>query len=182
MGDVIQSFVDESLGFINNLFGGGVNVAVQQVLIQIISTVLLFLVVRFFFWNKVTDYLETRKETMRSEYDEAKQANIDAGLKREEAAKELNDIRLSAKGIVDEAKVRGEEERKDILVKAKGEAIKLVDDAHKEIDSQIEKARKNINDEIVSVATLMAEKIIKKEIDEAKHKELIREISKEVVN
>ena len=147
-----------------------------------ISTVLLFLVVRFFFWNKVTDYLEGRKEAMRKEYDDAKDANQDAALKREEAVKELHEIRLSSKGILDEARVRGTVERKEIIEKAKVDATKLVDDAHKEIESQIEKAKKDINDEIVSVATLMAEQIIKKEIDESKHKELINEISKEVAN
>lgn len=177
MGEAIQSFVNESLGFINNLDEG-----IQQVAIQIISTILLFLVVRFFFWNKVTDYLEGRKEAMKNEYEEAKNANQEASLQREEAAKELLEIRQSSKGLLDDAKARGEVERKAILEKAKGEANKLVDDAHKEIDSQIEKARNQINDEIVSVATLMAGKIIKKELDEDKHKELIKEVTSEVIN
>ncbi|AIO17951.1 ATP synthase subunit b [Candidatus Izimaplasma bacterium HR1] len=182
MGEFISEFVNESLGFINDLFGGNADRAMQQVGIQVISTLLLFLVVRFFFWNKVTDYLEGRKAAMRQEYDDAKQANENAALKREEAVKELHDLRKSSKGILDEARFRSLEERKDILAKAKLDANKLVDDAHKEIDSQIEKAKKDINDEIVSVATLMAEQIIKKEIDETKHKELIKEISKEVAN
>ncbi len=182
MGEIIQSFVQESLEFIIDVFGGDSAEAFQQVLIQVISTVLLFLVIRFFFWNKVTDYLEGRKEAMRQEYDDAKHANQDAALKREEAVKELHDIRQSSKGILDEARARGGVERKEIIEKAKVDANKLVDDAHKEIESQIEKAKKDINDEIVSVATLMAEQIIKKEIDETKHKELIKEISKEVAN
>lgn len=182
LGDVIKAFVDESLGFINNLFGGNGDFALQQVGIQIVSTVLLFLVVRFFFWNKVTDYLEARKEAMKQEYDEATKANQEAALYREEATKELNEIRVGAKDIYEEAKGRGEDERKRILEKAKYDADKLVENAHKEIDSQIEKARKDLNDEIVSVATLMAEKIIQKEIDEAKHKDLIKNITEEVVN
>lgn len=182
LGEFISDFVNESLGFINDIFGGDSLQAAQQVSIQIISTVLLFLVVRFFFWNKVTAYLEGRKEAMKKEYDDAKKASQEANLTREEAAKELNDIRVSAKGIVDDARERGEEERKAIIQKAKSDAEKLVDNANKEIDSQIEKAKKQMNDEIVSVATLMAEKIIKKEIDEAKHKELIKDISAEVAN
>lgn len=182
MGEIIQSFVQESLEFIIDVFGGDSAAAFQQVIIQVVSTVLLFLVVRFFFWNKVTDYLEGRKEAMRKEYDDAIEANQEAALKREEAVKELNEIRLSSKGILDEARVRSNVERKEIIEKAKVDATKIVEDAHKEIASEIEKARKDINDEIVSVATLMAEEIIKKEIDESKHKELIKEISREVAN
>jgi|LGVF01.2.fsa_nt_gb F-type H+-transporting ATPase subunit b len=174
----IRSFVEDALGITDGVFG----VNATEMGIQIVSTILLFLVVRYFFWNKVTEYLEGRKEAMKNEYDEAKQANTDAILINEKAAKELNDIRLSAKDIVDEARVRGEENRKNIIVKAKDDANKLIDDAHKEINSQIEKARNNINDEIVSVATLMAEKIIKKELDEDKYKELIEEVTKEVTS
>ncbi len=181
MGEAIQSFVDESLGFINSLLNGSTD-GLRDVAIQIISTILLFLVVRFFFWNKVTEYLEARKKAIQTEYDDAKKANQDAALHKEDAAKELLELRKSSKGVLDDAKARGENERQAILVKAKKEADKLVDDAHKEIDSQIEKARNQINDEIVSVATLMAEKIIKKEIDNTKHKELINEVTKEVAN
>ena len=182
MGEVIQSFVNESLGFINDVFSGNASVAAQQVLIQILSTVLLFLVVRFFFWNKVTDYLEGRKEAMKNEYDNAQEAFKQAEATRKEANDELAEIRKTSKGFIDEAKLRGEEERKQIIEKARTEATRLVDNAHKEIDSQIEKAKKDINDEIVSVATLMAEKIIKKELDEEKHKDLVKEATKEVIN
>ena len=58
----------------------------------------------------------------------------------------------------------------------------MVRDVKKEIESNIEKARNDINKEIVSVATLMAEKIIGKEIDEKKHKDMIKEATKEVAN
>ena len=40
----------------------------------------------------------------------------------------------------------------------------------------IEKARTSINDEIVNVAVLMAEKVVKREIDTSKHKDLIDEV------
>lgn len=174
----IRSFVEDALGLTDGAFG----VDASEMLIQIASTIVLFLIVRFLFWNKVTEYLEGRKEAMKKEYEDAQQANQEAALKREEAAKELDEIRHSSKDVLDEARARGALERKEIIEKAKTDASKLVDDAHKEIESQIEKAKKDINDEIVSVATLMAESIIKKEIDEDKHKELIKEISKEVAN
>ena len=162
----IRSFVEDALGLTDGAFG----VDGTEMLIQIASTILLFLIVRFFFWNKVTAYIEGRKKAMQDEYENAKKANQDATLELEKAEKELLELRQSSKGILDEARTRGLDERKDILSKAKNDATKLIDDAHQEIDSQIEKAKKDINDQIVSVATLMAEKIIKKEIDETNHR------------
>ena len=166
VAESIRSFVNSALG-VNPIEMG----------IQILATLLLFLIVRFFFWNNITAYLEKRKEAMNEEYDQAKKANVDAQSIKEQSDGELKEIRLSAKGLYEDAKVRGENERKEIVVKAKGDAKKIVENAHKEITSEIEKARSSINDEIVSVATLMAEKIIKKEIDQDKHKELIDEVT-----
>jgi F-type H+-transporting ATPase subunit b len=171
VAESIRQFVDSALG-----------VSLEEMIIQISATLLLFLIVRFFFWNNITAYLEKRKEAMNEEYDQAKQANADAQSIKETTENELKEIRLSAKGLYDEAKDRGEVERKEIVLKAKADAKKIVDNAHKEINSEIEKARTSINDEIVSVATLMAEKIIKKEIDKDKHKELIDEVTEGVVS
>ena len=178
MGQAIADFVNDALGITNGAFGVNAN----EMLIQIVATLILFLVVRFFFWNKVTDYLEGRKEAMVQEYNDAKTANDEAKGMREEAEAELNLIKTRSKTLIDDAKLRGEDERKAILTKAKSEADKMVVDAQKEIESNIEKARNNINQEIVSVATLMAEKIIGKEIDETKHKDMIKEATKEVAN
>lgn len=178
MGEAIQSFVQDALGITNGVFG----VNAKEMLIQISSTLLLFLVVRFFFWNKVTDYLQSRQDEMLNVYKEAQLAKEEASSLKQDIEAELQEIRVNAKSLIDEAKTRGEVERKNILEKAKQEANKLVDDANKEIESSVAKARSAINDEIVSVATLMAEKIIKKELDTKKHKELIDEATKEVLS
>lgn len=171
VAQAIQEFVNNALG-VNPI----------EMVIQIASTLLLFFIVKKYFWGNITEYLEKRKDAMNEEYDKAHLANTDAQNFKQMADGELQEIRENAKGLYDDAKNRGEEERKQIVLKAKKDATKLVDNAHLEITSEIEKAKKDINDEIVSVATLMAEKIIGKEIDENKHKELIKEISKEVIN
>jgi len=165
----LSDFVLESIG-----------VDLTEMAIQILSTLLLFFVVRYFFWNNITDYLEKRKEVMTNEYEEAKTANLEAVSIKEKADLELTEIRLNAKGVIDDAKNRGELERNDIVKKAKNEADIVISNARKEIDSEIEKARSNLNEEIVSVAVLMAEKVIKKEIDESKHQDLIKEVTKGV--
>ena len=171
VAEAIRLFIDRAIG-----------VSPKEMIIQIASTLLLFLVVRYFFWNNITDYLEERKKHMADEYDEANKANLEAQSLKEQAVGELTEIRVSAKGIIDDAKERGEVERSEIVGNAKNEANIVMDNARKEIDSEIEKARTSINDEIVSVAVLMAEKVIKKEIDESKHKEILKEVTKEVIS
>ena len=171
VAQAIRDFVNNSLG-VNPI----------EMVIQIASTLLLFLVVKHFFWKNITDYLEKRQAAMTQEYDQAKLANEEAQTVKEQASSELHEIRTNAKNIVEEAKERGESERQVIVSKAKQEANKLIENAHIEINSEIEKARSNMNNEIVNVAALMAEKIIQKEIDMKAHKEIIDNVTKEVAN
>lgn len=174
--------MDKVAQAISEFIENAINVNPIEMLVQVAATLLLFLVVRFFFWGNITEYLEKRKELMNSEIDEALSKNKEAEALKVQVEAELHEVRTNAKSIVDGAKVRGEEERQKIVGKAKQEADKVMLNARNELDSEVEKARANINDEIVSVATLMAEKIIKKEIDSEKHKDLIDEVTKEVAS
>ena len=171
VAEAIKVFVD-----------GAIGVSPKEMIIQIASTLLLFIVIRYFFWNNITDYLEERKKYMAQEYDEANEANLEAQTLKEKAAGELTELRLGVKNVIDEAKERGEVERSLIVGNAKKEATIVMDNAQKEIDSEIEKARTSINDEIVSVAVLMAEKVIKEKIDDKTKNELLENETKEVIS
>lgn len=174
--------MDKVAESISSFIENAISVNPIEMLIQVLATLLLFLVVRYFFWENITGYLSNRKDLMNSEIEEAQNSNLEAQQLKEVAEIELQDVRNSAKTIIDEARDRGEQERTKIVGVAKVEATKVMTNAKKEIDSEIEKAKSSINDEIVSVATLMAEKIIKKEIDAEKHKDLINEVTKGVAN
>ena len=171
VAQAIQEFIDAALG-----------VDAIEMLIQILATLLLFLVVRFFFWNHVTDFIDGRKKMMDDEIKEAQGLKEEASEMKSDAQAELVKVRTNAREILDNAKQKGQTERAEIIAKAKEEASKLIDNAEKEIDSEVRKARKQINDEIVSVAVLMAEKIVKKELDEESYKSMIEEVTKEVAS
>jgi len=171
VAQAIQRFIDAALG-----------VDPFEMLIQILATLLLFLVVRFFFWNHVTDFIEGRKRLMENEIKEAQDLKEEASTLKSDAQEELVKVRSNAREIIENAKQKGQTERAEIVAKAKEEASKLIDNAEKEIDSEVRKARKQMNDEIVSVAVLMAEKIVKKELDEDTYKSMIDDVTKEVAS
>jgi F-type H+-transporting ATPase subunit b len=167
----IQEFIDAALG-----------VSAKEMGIQIAATLLLFLVVRFFFWNHVTDFIEGRKKLISSEIKEAQHLKEEASEMKSNAQDELVKVRNNARDIIENAKQKGQQERTEIIAKAKEEASKMIDNAEKEIDGEVRKARKQMNDEIVSVAVLMAEKIVKKELDEQTYNDMIEEVTKGVAS
>lgn len=154
--------------------------AVQQALginlktmaIQIVATIILVVIVRYFFWNKITAFLQKRREFIANEIESAKKQNADALILQEKAKQESLDLKLRAKEVIASATLKAEDERQAILDKARDEAQRILQSAQKDIELEKEKTRAELRNEVIDLATLMAEKIIKTEIDESKYKDL----------
>ncbi len=147
-------------------------VSLLDMVIQIAATLVLVLIVKKFFWGRITDYLEKRKELMTAELDAAKDANQEAHALQEETHKKYQDLRAKSKDYLDKAKLKGEEERQEIVGKARGEAKNLLTQAEQEIALEKKKASSEIQKEAVTIATIMASKIIEEELDDKKYQDL----------
>lgn len=154
--EAVEKAVDQALGI--NLL---------DMIIQIAATLILVLIVKKFFWGRITEFLDKRKAYMENELSEAELANEEALQLKETKEEELKEIRLKSKDYFDSAKTRGEEEKIRIIDQAKKEADILLKNAGKEIDAERKKAKESLQKEVVSVASLMAEKMINQKIDQA---------------
>jgi len=166
--DILQKMMDAVSKAINNALG----VSLSDMLIQIGATLILVLVVRYFFWNHIRDFIRKRRELMEEEFTSAQQANEEAKLLQEKTEQEYQKLKESSKGIIDGAVKRGEEEREIIVNKAKVEAQEMLTQAENEIELDKQKARNSLQKEVVDLATLMASKIIEEEIDDKKYHDL----------
>jgi len=171
--DIVAETIRE---FVNNALG----VNLREMMIQIAATLVLFLVVRFFFWNHITNYLNKQNEAIKQAYDEAETSKTEAETLKQDAQLEFEKIQLSAKETLEEAKSRGKKQEQEIVKTAKETAVSIVKNAEDEVERLYDKAKESMQDEIISVATVMAEKVIQKEIDEEKYKSLLKEATDEV--
>ncbi|XFA98186.1 F0F1 ATP synthase subunit B [Candidatus Izemoplasma sp. B36] len=146
-----------------------------DIAIQIGATLFLVIIVKVFFWSKITAFLQKRRELMDEEFSSAKQANEEAKALQEKSEKEYKDIKAKSKDYIEKAKLRGEEEREVIVSKAKEEAKGIITQAEQEITLEKQKAKTDIQKEAVNLATIMASKIIEKEIDDGKYQDLVVE-------
>lgn len=162
---ITESGVDSSR-FANGIF---------TLVAQILATVVLFLVVRFFFWNIVTGIIEKRKKAALEGLEEAQNLQDEANKNKEESQK-----------ILDDAKVRSAEIIANAQLSAKNEAQHIMDEAQKSIQSEKQKAldevseaeknaRINLKKEITDVAFELAGKMINKNLDPAANNEVINE-------
>ena len=151
-----------------------------EMIIQIVATILLILVVKFFFWEKLTNFIEGRRTLMDSELTEATQMNEEAKVLKQEAEQAFERVKQEAKEILEEAKTRGEDVRREMLLKAKEEAQNIKKSAQRDLAQEIELAKEDIRHEIVSVASLLAEKVIGQAMDEKTYIKLLDEAIHEV--
>jgi F-type H+-transporting ATPase subunit b len=152
----------------------GVEAAVEQALgvnlldmiVQITATIILMIIVKKFFWGRITEFLQKRNQYMENELIEAETTNQEALQLKETREAELKEIRDKSKDYFENAKTRGEEEKKRIIDHAKKEADVILANGRKEIEAERNKAKIELEKEVVSIASLMAEKVIGKKIDE----------------
>ena len=99
---------------------------------------------------------------------------------KEEALKAFEQVKLEARQLLDDAKTRAEDQRRELLDKAKDEAITIKKNAKQDLNYEIDQARAKLRNEIIEVATVLAQKVIDKEIDKKTYDQLIDQAIKEV--
>lgn len=137
-----------------------------DVILVCISTLIICLVAKHFFWDVILDYFQKRHDAIH--------ANIKAGEEAKEAGEtykaqyetQLANARSEAHEIMDAATRNAGEERKEILAKAKQEADVLKNKALEDIEREKVQAQKEMKQTIADVAFEAAKQIVKKEIDE----------------
>ena len=176
----ISEFVSECLGPLGN--SGDILTWLRDFTIQIIATLILFLVVKIFLWKPLTNFLEVRRDQMDHELKETQES-------RERAIKLEEDLKVKYDAAKDEiqkllkqAEAEGNLRREEIIKEAKNEATRLISMANDDIKRQVAEQEKDIKNQIISIAFLAAEVIVGKEIDQDNYLEAVTKIIESGMN
>lgn len=178
-----KQLIYDGLALVNDALENSIGTTLVEMVIQLCCTLVIFIIVRFLIWNKVTAILEARKQVVRDALKERDDALEEAKLIKEEATKTKEESKKEAERIIESAKKRGYNEAEEIISNA-NEAAKLkINNANEEIERMKSDAQEQIKTEIVDVAYLMASKIVEKEIEKDKYdlplEDFIKESKKE---
>ncbi len=151
-----------------------------NILISLANLLILFLLMKKFLYKPVTQVLEKRRAEINGDYaaaDEAKRTALASKAEYEEklssAEHEASEMRKSA---ADEAKRHGER----IIAEANARADGIIKAAEAQVMLDKKKAEADIKREIADVSTLLAEKLIGKEVNADTHHELIDSFIEEI--
>ncbi len=150
-----------------------ISVNIWQMIVSLANLVLLFLIVKKFLYKPVKNMLETRQNAIESDYNAAKEAKEQAFSDKKAYEEKLQTASAKAddviKSAVDTAKLR----EKEIIEKAKATADVIINQAHDEAELERKKAADGIKKEIVEVSSVLAEKMLEREISSDDHKHFI---------
>lgn len=172
----IAEAVNSCLGPLANLKVTGGDI--RDLLIQLFATVILFIIVRAFLWKPITNILEKRREAMDQALVDAQTSRDNAKALEEELSNQLIEAKQSVKAILDKAEKDGNLRREQIISEAKEEAKRRMDNLEIELVQEKNSMQKEIRQEIINVAFAAAEKIVAKEIDKDRYRDVVEEILK----
>ena len=146
----------------------------------IITFLLLFFVLAKYAWKPLIKMLDDRESMIRSSLDDAEKAKLELERLNKESEAITAKARSEAQAILAESKTVAEKVKEDTIAKAKEQAIKISDDAQKQIQVEKDKAITDIKQEVVNLTLSVAEKLINKNLNDADNKSLIEESVKKV--
>ena len=145
-----------------------------------INIFILFFALSYLLFNPARDFLEKRRKKIAEELDQAAQNQKSAAEMKAEYEAKLKAVDKEAEAILEEARRKAKRREAEIIDEAKAEAARIVERAGKEIELERKKALDEMKQEVVSIASLMAGKVVAASIDTKVQDALIDETLKEM--
>lgn len=130
----------------------------------IITFLVLLLILWKAAWRPIVDALDARAEKVRGDIELAENSRLEAEKTLAQYKEMMDKAKDEAASIISEGKADAERIKSDIVEKANGEAKDVVERAKREITLAKDKAISELNEEIVTLSTRIAAKVIGKNI------------------
>lgn len=170
---VLAQFGDSSSGI------GALGVDSKALIIQLVSFVLAFWVLKRWAFGPIVQMMQRRRETIE------KGVNLGEAMQKEKAefekkvAQALNDARKEADGIVAGAHSQARAAIHEAEEKARQKAEAIIADAQERINQDTARARVALEKELVNLIAEATEAVVEEKVDAAKDAQLIDKALKE---
>ena len=147
---------------------------------QLINVGIMFIVLKKLLFKPVLGIIEAREKDIQDSLAQGELAKNEGIALKNEYEEKITRAKNEGQEIIKQATLRAEQKSEEIISNAKSEATQIKEKASKDIEQERQKVMNEIKDDISDIALLAASKVIEKDIDSNKHKELIDNFIKEV--
>ncbi|SET85496.1 ATP synthase F0 subcomplex B subunit [Lacrimispora sphenoides] len=145
-----------------------------------INIFILFFALSYMLFNPVREVLEKRRQRIAGELKNAADDKEAARAMKEEYEARLLEVKKEAEGILEDARKRAKQREAEIITEAREEADRIVTRGSREVELERKKALDDMKDQIISIASVMAGKVVAASIDTTVQDALIDETLKEM--
>ncbi|MDN3653077.1 F0F1 ATP synthase subunit B [Thalassotalea ponticola] len=133
-----------------------------------------------FVWPPIMAAIEDRQKTIADGLAASERAEKDLELAQEKAAAQLKQAKAQAAEIIEAAKKREAQMMDEATEKAQAERDKIIASGQAEIESERNRAREELRQQVATLAVAGAEKILERSIDAAAHSDILDKLVAEL--
>jgi F-type H+-transporting ATPase subunit b len=151
-----------------------------QIITHIIGFVIAVIVLKKFAWKPLLSMLEERRSKIKSEFDGIETERRKAEKLYSDYQTKLKEIDSLARNKIQEAGREGQTLANEIKETARREARQIVNRTREEIQRDLDKAKVQLRDDVVSMTLQIAERIIQEKLDKEKDRQLVSRLLDEM--
>ena len=126
----------------------------------IFNLIIFYLLMRLFLIKPIRKTLQARKELIDNQFKEAEDPVNAANEKMADYEDKIKNVDTEAKEIISDARDKAKVEYNKILDKANDDAVKMKQEAQKQIKQDTENARRDVKEELAKLAMETAQKVV----------------------
>lgn len=168
--EVVQGIEDGLYSIINHP---------SLVLLNILAFIVLMFFVKKFLWEKVTRFIDLRQKALMEAMETADQERARAQELQAKSSEDYEKMKEETRQLKEKLTQDAYRQQEELIVSAKKEAQRRLEQTELDIQFEIAQANEEIKQSIKEIAFLAAEKIVKREIDESVHQDIIDSILEE---
>lgn len=159
---------------------GVISVNICQMIISLCNLLLLFWMLRKFFFHPIQEILHKRREEIEADYEAAAQAKQSAAAAQAEYSGKLSGIQEEAERIRERTRKEAAEESRRLVAAAKEKAAALIFQADEEIRRSGRKAADELQKEAISLSLELTEKLLQRSMTQKDQRNLIAQFLDEL--
>lgn len=149
------------------------------VLLNILAFIILMIFVKKFLWEKVTHFIELRQKALMEAMETADLERARAQELQAKSSQDYEKMKEETRQLKEKLTIDAYRVQEELILSAKKEAQRRLEQTELDIQFEIAQANAEIKQSIKEIAFLAAEKIVKREIDESVHQDIIDSILEE---
>jgi F-type H+-transporting ATPase subunit b len=147
----------------------------NEVVAQIISFLILFLLLRALAWKRVLRILDERRQRIASEFKKIEDAKSEVARLKSEYEVRLGEIEKAARVRMQEVLDEGERLAQEVKENAQREAGRIIENAKQEARREVVKAKEELKDEIVDLVLDATGRLLEEKMTDERDKQMARD-------